>query len=428
MMDTCVLEVYSNKEIQIEQGVFQRHLHSYGTNWHRWNTVLPHKYRNEYFPKVFYVHTAGEDLYSYETRKLRISFSVPKLVYGNNLLEVKEASFQYICQLLSEKLTLMGIGIPATKIEEAMVAEVHIGKNIICHGLTMDFILRHLAMAGHIKTCGKVYRGTYETGSKLVFSGSKTDIVFYEKYSELVANKQKVNIPNFYERKDLKDIFRMEVRFKSKKAIEDNFGKSVKFKEVFSEHLWWLILMKYWTHVYKKGHICPPVCFSPEYELFLLNKQAKRKNLKTQLMLLGFHDILYSLGRKSAVEFFKRHYSGKERTAIWNYFRKYKFPAVPAEYDFLKKIDCEMKKCQLITEQMLLKAQPKMFNGYLPSKYEELLTTQDVAKCLKVNKRTVQKWCRSQQIACYRFGKEYRHSRRQLADMIHRYYQEPKHI
>lgn len=62
-------------------------------------------YPREYFPKIIY-----QPQY-YKGPSFKIEFSAPKLLYGNNLLEVLETDFPVIITQLCLKLSKMGFKI-----------------------------------------------------------------------------------------------------------------------------------------------------------------------------------------------------------------------------------------------------------------------------------------------------------------------------
>ena len=61
--------------------------------------------------------------------ELRIEFSVPKLIYGNNFQEVEERDFELILLKLQTKLREMWVTVSIENLRKANVATIHYSKN-----------------------------------------------------------------------------------------------------------------------------------------------------------------------------------------------------------------------------------------------------------------------------------------------------------
>ena len=63
---------------------------------------------------------------------LRVEFSIPKLLNGNNFNEVDESDFEEVCNKLKNTMSIMGIAINDVNIiKSAEVSTIHYSKNII---------------------------------------------------------------------------------------------------------------------------------------------------------------------------------------------------------------------------------------------------------------------------------------------------------
>src|SRR3990172_5745544 len=61
---------------------------------------------------------------------LKVEFSVPKLLHGNNFDEVEETNFEEIIQILDKVLREMGVYVLGRYLIEAPVSVIHFSKNI----------------------------------------------------------------------------------------------------------------------------------------------------------------------------------------------------------------------------------------------------------------------------------------------------------
>lgn len=102
-----------------------------GIRSHSYNKAKELQNSGLYFPRVRLLEVICEvginDL-------LRIEFSAPKLVFGNNFNELDEKDFGCVCRILSERLGLMGIFITPETIALVRVREIHYSKNILLIG------------------------------------------------------------------------------------------------------------------------------------------------------------------------------------------------------------------------------------------------------------------------------------------------------
>lgn len=409
MLDTVAMLATIDSNVFINRNQFQHSLLFRGKDWHRWNKILPAKYKHLYFPHVEYWNHTG----------LFIRCSVPKLLYGNNLVEVQSSDVEIVYAILKERLELMGIDIPQAYLSEAVLKELHIGKNAFCYGVPLALTWPQMAMVRVLEIGKDVYHGTYKKGEKLSFSGRKIDLVLYEKYPELSAHPQQGLPADFFQRPDVKDIFRSELRFKTSKAIKDEFGFELKFKDAWNEELMKNKLLKFWGALYKQVQKIPRKFCSPEYEFFQLGQDNPSLRLQTRLMVGYLHCLVSSLGTVETKRFLERYYPKQQVNCILAYLNKVKFPSMPKEYNFIKVIDNQLRQFKWLTPEDIYKKQPLLVDKNTPLSYQELFTVEEVAKFLKVNPKTVRKWCCSGRLSVYRLGKEYRLSRTQIMEYLH---------
>lgn len=235
-------------------------------------------YPNEYFPKIIY-----QPQY-YKGPSFKIEFSAPKLLYGNNLLEVVETDFPVIMTQLCLKLSKMGFKIDYERIAyNKNIVNMEIGKNIFTGNLPEVVVLEHLAVAKPPRSKMKLQKTSFIVGEQIFFKGISHEMTFYDKYPELVTKYgwSQFNLDEFFRWNKHKNILRMEIRL-HKAQIEALVGKNPTLEELFKEKWVDKAFTKYWDPLFEHlKHTAPYV--TPETELLLYKDQnmdpAKIKDL-----------------------------------------------------------------------------------------------------------------------------------------------------
>ena len=377
----------------------------YGSNWHKENRRSEAKQWKDYLPHVE-IRQGNRPVYYFY---LYVRFSVPKLIYGDNLREVTDPQFQTVCQTLQNKLQRMGVKVDLFAIQHAQVEQVHYGKNIICYGIPVELILKRLEAARLPRLRMDTRRTSYCNGRQLTFHNKMREVCLYDKYQELVTyRKQATRLAWFFRRKDLKNLLRIEVRLNKKSSFTKHFGADkVAFHSVFSEVLSKKVILEYWEPIYKSVSKIPPECYAPEYQLLSLGNA--KPNMAADLELTGLRALVNSMGHTAAYKLMQARYSGQQQR-IYSLFVKLQKAVslvLPAEYDYLRMIDEELRLFKWLGKYSWGKRKQLMRNA-MPLTYQRLLTVKDVAKYAKVNKQTVQRWLKKGMIGNFMFGKEYR--------------------
>lgn len=97
-------------------------------NPHRFAQCYRYRNRMNYEPRVTYTQRPSQIGMAYE---LTVEVSLPKLVLGNNFLELNDDHFQEVVNALSDSLKKMGIFVSPEVISRAKVNTVHFSKNIL---------------------------------------------------------------------------------------------------------------------------------------------------------------------------------------------------------------------------------------------------------------------------------------------------------
>ena len=163
---------------------------------------------------------------------MKVEFSIPKLLFGNNFDELEEADFEKVIQVLKQKLRDMGVYIFEHLIINAPVSAVHYGKNIPLTDYTIPYTYLEMLSKVNINQRLDLNQTDFRNeGHSLKYRANSFEVVFYDKLKDL--NKAKVsekraeekdNIMqlNLFEEKTMKkpfEVMRMEVRLNKKQKL-----------------------------------------------------------------------------------------------------------------------------------------------------------------------------------------------------------------
>ena len=159
MIDVVTLYFWDPKTYQVHApALFQGNIQHLGTHQHVYN------YKSH---KIYYPHVELRKYIAKYPKKrttlLVVKVSLPKLVFGNNLMELTDADFQTCCVKLSDVLFQMGIKIPPQQVARcADVRGFEYGKNILTGRIPVPFVLSELSRAQPIQHCMDIQRVAYQ--------------------------------------------------------------------------------------------------------------------------------------------------------------------------------------------------------------------------------------------------------------------------
>ncbi len=202
---------------------------------------------------------------------LRIEFSAPKLLFGNNFDELEEADFQEVLRKLQTKLHEMGVSISLRRLSSAPVSAIHYSKNIVLDDYTSVSMITNQLKKVDVKTIIDTEQREYRNeGHLLRFHANSYELVFYDKIKDLqqakISDKRAVEKDSIYqmclfdELKSIKpfEVLRMEARLNKRQKIRSvfkNIGLSyhmdITFKEVFKKKIAQDVLLYFWEQMDK---------------------------------------------------------------------------------------------------------------------------------------------------------------------------------
>lgn len=268
MLDTVILEIdlYNCSEIDFSRfGTTREDVLYRSSGFCTWvnNPTREDKINDIYKPRMTLIRRGG-------TVTLKLEFSVPKLLFLNNIDEICEEDFEEVINVLQTRTRQMGVKIFHIKLRNAKVLSFHPSKNILLTGgYTSMFALKELskvAINGHLDFDVKDYRNG---GKALQFYSNSHALVFYDKTSDLNKPKNRAidKDQTFYQQSLFEvmrknetklEILRMEVRLSKKKKMDEmlqkvGYSKNPVFQDIVKKDLCQKMLVFYWTQNFSKS-------------------------------------------------------------------------------------------------------------------------------------------------------------------------------
>ncbi len=265
MIDTVCLLIPKDKMIYLSS-VSSWELYSKTDDYQKFvrNPSKVEKETGKYYPRLTGYHRRFS-----QDANVRIEFSVPKLIYLNNLEEVENKDFSEVIETLQKRLKTMGVVVEKTVLENASVSSVHFSKNILLQdGYTANHIISEMNKVDLRKSFDFAKTRFVNDGQSLYAHTTAHQLVIYDKIADLSKDKKraidKAQTP--YQRslftelnkeKELQEIIRLEIRINHKqklnKLLEDlGYKKNPVFREVFNTEISKRVVSLYWEKLIKE--------------------------------------------------------------------------------------------------------------------------------------------------------------------------------
>lgn len=198
---------------------------------------------------------------------LKIEFSAPKLVKGNNFDELVDDDFDTILKNLATTLRNQGIIIWPHQIGKNEVSGIHYSKNIVLpQYITCSMVLTELEKADWSKRFD-VTRVKFSNGGRaLHIHTNYFELVFYDKMNDLeqarISEKRAIEKDNAMQlslfdewpRNRKPEVLRMELRLREKRKIRHVLNKlglnqDITLEVLFSQSIAKAALLLYWQQV-----------------------------------------------------------------------------------------------------------------------------------------------------------------------------------
>lgn len=257
---------------------------------------------------------------------LKIEFSIPKLLYGNNFDELTDANFPAVIQKLKTVLKEMGVYLFEKNLINAPVSSVHYSKNIALTDYTTPYTylaqLTKLNINKRLDTNRTDFRNE---GHSFKYRANSFEIVFYDKIKDLqqakVSEKRAEEKDNalqlglfdiLTQQKPL-EVLRVEIRLNKRQKISQILKKIDKeveptFINIFNQDTAKKVLLYYINEIEKAY---PPLLTyqydSPKkfFTGFLITNPKVK--LTPALKMLGLRVLLDEVGAREFREMTKRY-------------------------------------------------------------------------------------------------------------------------
>lgn len=251
-----------------------------------------------YFPRFLWYKRYGP--IGWES--VRIEFSVPKILFLNNLKELQDSEFDRVVDTLIERMSIMGVLIDRESIINASVSAVHFSKNIVIEdGYTVKYIISELHKVNMRKSFDFTKARYINDWESLVAHATSHEMIIYDKVADMQKGSKRAidrdqpsyqislfdNIP----KKELLEILRMEIRLWNKTKINSvlsrlGYQKNPSFHDIFNTKMSQAVVSQYWNEYMKNVSLWVLSTQSPPKELlraFLHNQ----KTTKEAMYLVG---------------------------------------------------------------------------------------------------------------------------------------------
>lgn len=254
---------------------------------------------------------------------LKIEFSIPKLLFGNNFDEIEEADFYSTISVLNDRLKSMGVFISSKNLIESDVSAVHFSKNIpLTDYATPSIVFHELSKLNLNKKLDMNQTEYRNEGHCLKFRCNSFEIVFYDKLRDLekarLSEKRAIEKDNtiqfdlFQEIKHKKpfEVIRMEVRLNSRAKLKQILKKigiqnDLKFLSIFNKSVSQNILLYFFSLIENDYSFLSYKPDSAKEFLAELKIENPKIKLRKSLQMLGLKTAMEEMGIRELREVFK---------------------------------------------------------------------------------------------------------------------------
>lgn len=203
---------------------------------------------------------------------VRIEFSVPKLLYLNNLDELEDKDFSEVVDVLQDRLKTMGIVATKSLLEQSSVSSVHFSRNIqLEDGYTVSHLISEMNKVNLRKSFDFAKTRFMNDGQSLYAHTTAHQLVIYDKVADLGKDKKRAidkDQPRYQrslfdelkEDSELCEVLRFEIRLNHKqkmgKVLEGlGYSKNPTFKDVFNSEMSRKVVQSYWQKLIKERNL-----------------------------------------------------------------------------------------------------------------------------------------------------------------------------
>lgn len=248
---------------------------------------------------------------------LKIEFSAPKMVFGNNFEELSSGDdLKAVLNALYVALQSMGIEINLGILLNAKVSMIHYSKNILLDRSTPCFLLIQALEKLDMSTKLDLTQTDFRNGGQMVkYHASTYEIAIYDKVKDLeqaakygakrgIESDYGDMVDLFSERIQKPEVLRLEIRLTSRKIkpllrtlkIEQEYT----LKSLFSADISRAVLMHYWQVITNGLYMMNIDTKDVERLVYAIHAAFPRKRSNKVMELIGFIVCCQKLGVRGA--------------------------------------------------------------------------------------------------------------------------------
>jgi hypothetical protein len=274
---------------------------------------------------------------------LRVEFSVPKLIYGNNFDEIKNEDFELVINTLNERLKEKGVLLRKSKLTNAPLSKIDYSKNIILEPFSNSrMIIDELNKADMSLWLDLEVAKYRNAGYGIKFRNNSFELACYDKIKDLQKGKQtdkkseerdnalQLSLLEELTKQKSLDVFRIEARLNSRQKIRATYKAlgieaEPTFSQSFSSEISKKVLTHYWgllDDAYRLVDFNPNSTAKLFDELKANNPEAR---LSTVLKVIGIKQMINEVGARGFRNM-TRNYSSASWTNSKNSLRSIRLP------------------------------------------------------------------------------------------------------
>ena len=290
---------------------------------------------------------------------MKIEFSIPKLLFGNNFDELEDSDFEKVIQILKEKLREMGVFILEHRLINAPVSNIHYSKNIPLTDYSTPYTYLEKLSKANINLRLDVNQTDFRNeGHSVKYRANSFEVVFYDKLKDLDKakvsekraeekdNQLQLNLLDISFKKPF-EVLRMEVRLNRKQKLiqmlkKVGFVEEPTFLALFKKDIAKKILLYYLSEIEAGFPAILRYKINPKdflSEFIANNPQVKLRNA---IQAFGLKVLLDEVGVREFREITKR-YSRENWYKLNKELEGLSYPQKPDSFIFLRRSIMEFK-------------------------------------------------------------------------------------
>ena len=293
---------------------------------------------------------------------LKIEFSIPKLIFNNNLEELSESDFSLVIDTLKKRLEEMDVLVFRKSLENAEIISFHPSKNIkLNNGYTSNFAIRQLSKIDISKRFDIDVKDYRNNGASLQFYTKLFAVCIYDKANDYLKperraidkdqnQRQRSLFDSLKKQNPFFEVLRIEIRLNGRRKINEllktlEFDKNPQFQDLFKNDLCKKIVNYIWEMIFNKNEFIFSLIDSPQKILEALIVKNPDIKLMKAIKIVG----LYLLAKdKDGLGGLRGIIDNRYKKHNWELIRRYMNTLEgnidQPIYGFIKDIETELRE------------------------------------------------------------------------------------